>query len=349
VGQVVVDPMDLWTYTTHPNSIASYPNGAGPDLYGPNVSIYHGQYIGMPSTFFRDPERYVGDFYSSPRVTGPIYSIFMHSHDGIDWNFPDLEHSILNLDPHLRVSTHPQATSSEMEVGQIYLAPSIIEKDGQLLVYYQNRHDTHYEAHAGTLPPEIWMATMRQDGFASIRADAGETAQWVTSSLVLPYRVDSLIVNADILGSLQVEVLSDGDAINGFGLADSVAFTGNQTSATMQWNSSTLRSLAGQEVQFSFQFDDGDMYAFWFELGAVMLYQTGFDAGYNTGNLAGQNGWTTNGANQGSWQVITPGSGQPAAPEGEQYVAITKVAGAGSPRAYHELAPGGEVLSEAFT
>jgi hypothetical protein len=268
-AQVVVDPADLWTYTTHPNSQTTYPQGTGPDLYTSNVQIYHGQYIGIPSTFFRDPARV--PYHRPDRVTGPIYPLLMHSLDGENWTFADLEQSILDLGPHLRVASWEHATNTtDEEVGQIY-SVNFLDVDDQLLIYYIHADELHYEHPTSHPTPwnamrSYYVASMRVDGFASIKADEGELGEWITSNdIEVPEGARGLLVNAKVDGSLKVEVRDTlGDVIGTLSLDDSVAFTGDELAALMKWQAGQFEQVAGQTVQLRFVVEDGEIYSFSF-------------------------------------------------------------------------------------
>jgi len=273
VGEVVADPMDFWEYETHPRSIDAYPDGAGTDIYAPNVQEYHGQYIGLPAVFHRDPSRV--PFTRPNRVTGPIYPMVMHSTDGEDWDFPELEESILDVSPHERVNPWKYATDqTTAEVGQIYPAANFVEIDDELLIFYKWRDDTHYEAGTADHPnphydPQvdagIDLQTLRVDGFASIQAEEGKTGQWITFPLSVPEGTQGLRVNADVSGSLRVEVFdSTATPIPGLSLDDSVAFVGDDTGAMMDWRSDHFGAVAGQDVYLRFVVDDGAIYSFSF-------------------------------------------------------------------------------------
>ena len=254
VGDVVIDPEDVFDYG----------EDVRPDLYTPNVQPYYGQYIAMPATFFRDDNRVPA---SQPdRTTGPLYPLFTHSLDGENWEFPDLEQSILDLTPHERVSTHPQATSYDLEVGQIYPNSNLLEVGDELLMYYRTREDTHYEAHPSMSGRSNHVASMRIDGFASLKADGINVGEWLTATVEVPSDAEELYVNADIDGDLKVEVIDPGTGspVSGLSISDSVAFSGDSTGTTMSWSSGEIGDVAGDDVQLRFEIDDGAIFSFWF-------------------------------------------------------------------------------------
>jgi len=277
VGQPVMDPVDYWDYSDGYNaSDPTQSTGIRPDIYTPGVQPYHGQYIGLPSVFHRDADR---DIPTRPAATywqgtGPIYPMVAHSHDGINWVFPDPqspdhpEHPIVDLTPHLRVSQSSASTSNAFEVGQMYSAGNFIEKDGQLFVYYHHRWATHYEGDASVYPASgnsVNVAVMRADGFASIKTAEGQSGEWRTTTVEVPNAAKGLLVNAKVEegGSLRVEVLdTEGQVIGNLSLANSIAFQGDETSAFMNWSAGQFQEAAGQEVQLRFVVEDGEIYSF---------------------------------------------------------------------------------------
>jgi hypothetical protein len=73
-----------------------------------------------------------------------------------------------------------------------------------------------------------------------------------------------LFVNADVAGSLRVEVLdSAGRVLPGFGADRCSPVQGNATRLAVEWPGAALGTLAGQAVRFRFRVDRGRLYAFW--------------------------------------------------------------------------------------
>jgi hypothetical protein len=277
VGETAMDPIDFWDYAAGYDPVNKENSvGIRPDIYAGNVQTYHGQYIALPSVYFRDSQRprpssSPGDAYWTG--TGPIYPMVMHSHDGVDWAMPDPaspghpDHPIIDLTPHLRVDPLTTTAPTTEEVGQIYTAPNFIEVDGQILIYYVNRIGTHNDSVGhSSATHTVHVQTLRSDGFASIKANEGQNAEWLTpNDIVVPVEARGLLVNADIAGELKVEVLDSlGNVITGLSLDDSVAFTGDETGVLMKWASGQFEDVAGQEIQLRFVFDEGEIYSFSF-------------------------------------------------------------------------------------
>ena len=108
------------------------------------------------------------------------------------------------------------------------------------------------------------LATLRLDGFASMRA--GET-EGVLTTKPLTFEGDRLVVNADCAsGALRVELLGqDGKVIQGFGRSDADPFTGDSLRHTITWRGTTdVSRLSGRQVRVRFSLRDADLYAFQF-------------------------------------------------------------------------------------
>ena len=275
VGNTVLDPEIIWDYAEGYNARRPRAStGIRPDFYQPAVSPYHGQYIGMPTTFYRDARRqYNSDKDYAWTGTGPQYPTLMHSLDGVHFTLADTSlrgaHSILDLTPHLRRNPAPDGTRrNEREVGQIHAAPTILETKDRLLLYYFVRNDTHYEGYEGEREDRgHYVTELRVDGFAGIRADKGRVGEWCTTTVNVPDGARALLVNAKVAGRMRLEVLdAKGVPVETLSLDDSVAFTGDEIRAPMRWNSGRFAAVAGRKVQLRFVIEDGEIYGFAFSV-----------------------------------------------------------------------------------
>jgi len=300
VGVTVLDPEDIWDYTdgwTPGNNATN--TGIRPDFYNPGIFQYHGQYIGLPSTYYRDaervshqrPDRYFG--------TGPQYPTLMHGHDGVNFTLADESlvdaHPFFDPSVNLRINPHPDSPFTDPnlasghpdaanwtpwthddqgipELGQIHAAPGYLQVTPEKMLFYHfQRPDTHYLGWGGDTSPggdsehNQWVSELRTDGFASIKANQGEVGEWRTTNVEVPELARGLLVNADVAGSLKVEVLdSNGNVITNLSLDDSVAFTGDSVSELMKWSAGQFEQVAGQTVQLRFVVEDGEIYSFSF-------------------------------------------------------------------------------------
>lgn len=139
-------------------------------------------------------------------------------------------------------------------------------------LYYSGRAlwDGFWDGNGGT-----GLAILRRDGFASLEAGA-DGGILLTRRLV--FSGAHLFVNlAAPTGRLRVAVLGeDGEAIDGFGLADCRPVSGDATRLVVRWaDGGTLGALAGGVVRFRFELFEGALCAFW-----VSRWGTGESEGY---------------------------------------------------------------------
>ena len=195
----------------------------------------------------------------------------MHSHDGVNFNFPDLNadgaHPIIDLTPHLRINPREDGTNTtDLEVGQMYPSSNIIEIEDKILVYYTVREDTHYESFAGS-KSGFYVAELRVDGFAGLRTAGGETGELLTRKLTIPAAARGLLINADVEGSLKVQVLDPLGEL----LGESTLFTGDEVNHRLEWEDVHFVDFAGDEVQLRFEIEDGELFSFSFTSTRVEL------------------------------------------------------------------------------
>ncbi len=117
------------------------------------------------------------------------------------------------------------------------------------------------------------LATLRRDGFASMRADATASAAPATRALTtraVKFNGRHLFVNyRGTTGTLRVEVLdAGGRVIAPFSAAACVPVRGNHVTRRVRWQGRTnLQELAGRTVRFRFLLDEGRLYSFWVSQG----------------------------------------------------------------------------------
>ena len=127
------------------------------------------------------------------------------------------------------------------------------------------------------------LATLRRDGFASVSDQFPvrsvrpvSSARGTLTTRVLRFSGAHLFVNANVRGSIKVEVLDrDGRVMAPFGAERCVAATGDGTKLAVRWQSGSLASIAGQPVRLRFILDRAELYAFW-----ISPDQAGHSRGY---------------------------------------------------------------------
>ncbi len=126
------------------------------------------------------------------------------------------------------------------------------------------------------------LSTLRRDGFASM--DAGAKEAYLTTEK-MNFDGKYLFVNADIKGSLAVEVLdAQGNVIKGYSKDDcNVVSSTNSTKMAITWKGKdNLAKVAGDDIRLKFYMTNGELYAFW-----VSPWTSGESRGYLSGGGPG--------------------------------------------------------------
>ncbi len=223
------------------------PAGGTPfDIYSPCVQLYHGQYVGLPAIY-----------YHPGGGSGPVYPTLMYSRDGTHFSFEDPYHPMIDL------SAHGQ---NQQNFGQAYPGTTMVERDGLLYIYYEYFPGNHNAADPGE--GKLFLATLPVDRFVGIQSTTGNVGEWTTLAITLPSDPGHLIVNAQVNGSVQVEVLNPttGQPFPGYGQNDTISIPpGDFLNALARWNGAdNLNSLAGQTVELRFLMNDATIYGFHF-------------------------------------------------------------------------------------
>ncbi len=268
------------------------------DIYWMPVFIYEGLYLGLPVYFHQS-----GQYFSRDGK--------LKNQDGI--NLPGLTLS-RNLRDWDRLERRPFLPLSPLDVdglfdyGQIYANPPV-RIGNELFFYYHGHRSTHLNLEIlDEHPPQprsegpahaVFLARMRLDGFASLRAGV-EGGLLVTK----PLRVEGekLFLNADAArGEIRVEIRDapTGRAIPGFSLGDflgdralhsrdgkfgalrkgagarfeddpheddTAPVSADSTRIPVSWKSkSAVEELRGREVRLAIHLRNADLFSLWFE------------------------------------------------------------------------------------
>ncbi len=198
-----------------------------------------------------------------------------YSRDGFHWHRPVREPFI----PAVR-----DAGPGHPEYGYLRPAGSVVNvvKD-KLFFYYMAASGIDKNGRPGVYTGiTINLATLRRDGFASMRA--GEREETLLTRPVT-FSGRHLFVNVDNPGgALAVEVCSEaGEPLPGFGKTDCIPVAADSTKTMVEWKGkNTMEEHAGRPVRFRFCLTDGDLYAFW-----VSGSQRGESGGYVAGSGPG--------------------------------------------------------------
>lgn len=156
---------------------------------------------------------------------------------------------------------------------------------GDSLYFYSSgrmRNNIMWDGHVST-----GLATLRRDGFVSMRADEKEG---FLETEKITFDGKYFFINAELFGensSLSIELLDkDGKIISGFSKEDCLlAKDFNSTKQLVTWKNHTdLSSLLGKIIRVKFYLKNGDLYAFW-----ISPWKTGESRGYTAGGGPGLN------------------------------------------------------------
>jgi hypothetical protein len=153
----------------------------------------------------------------------------------------------------------------------IWAMPNPIRMGDELWIYYVASNRDHSKSHKIDPAAEkdmsgIGRAILRLDGFVSADGDYNG-GQFTTPPLT--FKGDRLELNVDAAGggSVQVEVLDqNGEAMEGFGLRESLPIARNSVRMPVSWASDpNLGALAGSAVRLRFHLTNASLYAFQFK------------------------------------------------------------------------------------
>lgn len=241
-------------------------------IYGVTPFIYEGIYFGLP-------QRFIFSGWGPPQegADGAVDVCLIASRDkrgAGNWTrpggdgpayYPPVETGQIHTDERSVQAMHPvleYGRFGEWDSISNY-GCSVLVVDDEIVLYYLGADWGHGHRHQlKTLRAAIGRATMRLDGFVSLRAADHES---VISTKPMLFEGTSLMVNADCpTGSLAVELCdADGNPLPGFTKADADKFSGDDLRKVMTWKGkSDLSSLVGRIVKMRFFLKHGDLYAF---------------------------------------------------------------------------------------
>ena len=202
-----------------------------------------------------------------------------YSRDGFHWSRPDRQAFI-------GVSEKP----GDWNWANVQSAGGCCLVVGDRLYFYVSGR----QGEPGTNRPgrcSTGLATLRRDGFASLTDDRrtpqpvrlGTVSKSITTRPVR-FSGSHMFVNADVAGSLKVEVLTrEGKPLPQYSGANVIPVGGNSTRAAVTWRDRPLlKELAGEPVRFRFTLDRGRLFAFW-----VSASSSGQSGGYVAGGGPG--------------------------------------------------------------
>lgn len=240
-------------------------NDGSPGIYNQDATPYESIMLGMFSVW-QGPEN---DVCASQGVIKRNQIMIGYSRDGYSWTREDMN-PFLAVDENLTAWNNGNLQSA---VG----SPLIV--NDKLYFYLSGRKLVN-----GSEVVTTGLATLRRDGFASMSG----TGELTTESM--RYAGEYFFVNADVKGSLKVELLDkDGKVLSGFSKDDCIEIKNDDTKIAVRWkNNETLKSLSTKVIKVRFYLTDGDLYSFWISdnaTGESRGYTGGGGPGFHTSGL----------------------------------------------------------------
>jgi hypothetical protein len=188
---------------------------------------------------------------------GPLDMLMKVSRDMKTWTDVDFPRRAL-----------PIGRFGQWDSGMVYGGNTMLVVDDEIRLYYLGANMGHCTKTLPMTKPYhaigMGLATLRLDGFASMRADS--KGELVTKPLQMTG--SKLVVNASCpKGVLRVELLdAKGTPIPGFTTDDCDGFIGDSIRQTVSWKGSTnVAALRDQPIHIRFTMDSGDLYSFQFK------------------------------------------------------------------------------------
>ena len=230
--------------SVNPSQTAYYSNWHT-QIYSVTPLIYEGMVLGFYDIWYLTGGR-----------EGPLEMLLKATRNRKDWFEVGYPKAFL-----------PRGRPGEWDAGMVYGGSNILVVDDEIRFYYAGfnlGHDTNIPW--GSKPHQIMgvgLATLRLDGFASLRAGKG-----TVTTKPLRFTGDRLELNGrteNESGSISVEVLDEnGRPIPGFSAADCVPVKGDQLRGEVKWRGTEISKLAGKKIQLKFHLENAELFAFQF-------------------------------------------------------------------------------------
>ena len=180
-----------------------------------------------------------------------------YSRDGRHWSRPHERQPFISLG---------DGDSWEADYsGTAFTAPVL--KDNELFFYYfGSRNPARDDNPGGPWPTYVGVATLRQDGFASLNAN---DSPGMLITRPLQFTGNSLYVNAAVEegGWIKAALMSrDSEPIAGYSLEEAHTISDDSTASRMTWKTNeVLVSPENDHHRIQFELKNAKLYAFWIE------------------------------------------------------------------------------------
>jgi len=253
---VVVSPDGLnWTKPTAGPVFAA--DDLDPDatqVYGMPVFPYQGIYVGLPwiyrARWFKYGSYTDQGMYEVEKDSPCTMQVQLSwSWDLINWTRPPDRPEFI-----------PLGKEGQFDSGMIYTARAPVQVGDRLYFYYGGWVGAHNNPKAKA---NIGLATLRLDGFCSMRA--GSEEGWFISRRE-PFRVPKVAINAKTRekGYVVAEILDkNNNPLAGFGRDDCVPFTGDSTHHVLEWKTKTFpKARLDEDKKIRFYLKNADLYSY---------------------------------------------------------------------------------------
>lgn len=190
---------------------------------------------------------------------GPLDMPMKVSRDMQTWNEVDYPHRALSI-----------GRFGEWDSGMVYGGNTMLVVDDQIRLYYLGANMGHCTRILPTTKPYhtlgVGLATLRLDGFASLRPDGNQPGEFTTKPLSVAGR--RLQINALCRhgGWIKVELLNyHGRPQAGYTLADCDTFDGDSIRHTITWRGVAEIKNVSSPIRLRVQLRDADVFAFQFQ------------------------------------------------------------------------------------
>jgi len=255
VGVVVSGDGLLWTKpVAGPVFVADDLDPDATQIYGMPVFAYQGMYVGLPWIYNARWFKYGS--YTDQRMAQVERDSPCTMDVQLAWSW-----DLVNWTrPPARAQFIPRGKEGQFDSGMIYAARAPVQVGDRLYFYYGGWVGAHNDpkAHAN-----IGLATLRLDGFASMRA--GEKEGWLISRREV-FRVPRVAVNARTAsdGYVLAEILDrDNHPLPGFTRDDCTPLVGDATDHVLQWKTKEFpKDPLAEDKKIRFFLKNADLYSY---------------------------------------------------------------------------------------
>jgi hypothetical protein len=227
-------------------------------IYGMPVFPYQNLYIGLPWVYHARWIKY-GEYSSPERMyeaqEGSALTIDVQlawSWDLISWTRPPK-----------RAPFIPSGSEGSFDSGMVFTARAPVVVGDKLYFYYGGFNRVHDDSKGGE--GAIGLATMRLDGFCSMRAGDDEGEGWLISRREV-FQTPRVLINASTGrdGVVEAELLDrDNHVIPGFSRGDCIPFHGDSVRHSLAWRTEAFpERWRHGDKKIRFYLRDADLYSY---------------------------------------------------------------------------------------